>query len=448
MKHRRHLLRTLAVVALTTAVAGPSAATPAVDVVRVSAETPAPLSGCRPDDDAPWALFDGNDGRSVETDPSVAVNPLDPELVVVAWPADRAAGMVAAASFDGGDTWTRTVVPGMTTCTGGTERHVLHARLSFGPDGRVYLAGETLDGFFPDPRSGIIRIPVSTSTDGGLTWSQPSIVADGVGNGFDRITAEPDLPGAAVVAWHGPEGAAQSFLSRTTDGGRTWTTRTLPLPSPEMQPIQGVHAAPDGRLYVFAADQTAQATAALLARTPFDLVGAESPVTFASNLTVIRSDDKGATWTSPTTVVPGTVAEWVTAAATPDGTLVVSTWRAAETGRELLVARSYDHGATWSAPDVVATDVAGPYPGLAAGADGRVGVVYAAADGDRWRQVVATSDDEGRTWARHPVGSPYGGGAFGMYQETAATADGFVSAFVRGGDDTVGPTDVFLARVA
>lgn len=233
MRARLSLVLSVALIAL------PSMSSAAEwSVVRVSGPSPFPIGDCRPVDQAWWGETPG-----AETDPSIAINPLDPDNIAAAWVQDDAYGIVAASSFDGGATWTRTVVPGLTRCAGGTEDHILHARLSFGGDGRLWLTGETLDGFFPDPRSGINHIPVVTSIDGGLTWWPPSTADDlPAFNGFDRIAAEPDVDDAAVLVWHGPEGAASSFLSRSTDGGASWVKHTLPI-NPEVQPFQSVRRA-------------------------------------------------------------------------------------------------------------------------------------------------------------------------------------------------------------
>src|SRR5918996_4816494 len=135
----RPRLTLFALLPLLVAVIGPANAS--VSVVRVSSPSPFPIGNCVPDD---RIFFD--DGPGSETDPSIAINPTNPNNIVAAYPSDTAYGIVAASSFDGGQTWTRTPVPGLTTCTGGASKHILHARLSFGPDGRLYLTGEGLDG--------------------------------------------------------------------------------------------------------------------------------------------------------------------------------------------------------------------------------------------------------------------------------------------------------------
>src|SRR3989441_6560091 len=51
-------------------------------------------------------------------EPSVAVNPVDPNNIVAAWIQGPFQDIIAAASFDGGKTWQQVPVP-LTTCAGG-----------------------------------------------------------------------------------------------------------------------------------------------------------------------------------------------------------------------------------------------------------------------------------------------------------------------------------------
>lgn len=421
-----------AVAVLAFVIAGPPASG-SVTVVRVSSPSPFPIGDCRPDDALLW-----DDGPGSETDPSVAINPTNPANIVAAWPSDTGYGIVAASSFDGGQTWTRTPVPGLTACTGGVENHILHARLSFGGDGRLYLSGEALDGFFPDPRSFIVRIPVVTSTDGGRTWSRPSRVNElPAFGGFERLAAEPDVPGAAVVVWHSPETVATSFLSRTTDGGRTWIKHKLPNPAPEFQPLQSVLAHPDGTLYVFYYDRTLIGLVA----------GAAGIAPLGSNLYVARSDDKGVSWSVPYLIARGTLAEWIGTAAGPGGVVYASAWRDRPEGRQLVLMRSSDRGVTWSPPHVIAPAVLAPFPDIASDPQGTIGVTYMVSAGSKTKAVFARSTDGGVSWTRERVAGPFPSGAFGLYQETAGGTDGFASVFIHAGPGTDGPTDVFVARI-
>src|SRR5262245_1305030 len=70
-----------------------------------------------------------------ETEPSIAVNPTNPKNIVAVWFGGFSLGIVSAVSFDGGKTWQQVVVPGMTTCTGGTRGHASDPWLSFDPKG-------------------------------------------------------------------------------------------------------------------------------------------------------------------------------------------------------------------------------------------------------------------------------------------------------------------------
>src|SRR5580765_1909539 len=87
------------------------------NLVRVSAAT-AFAAGCS------GAPQSGTNFANAEVEPSVAVNPLNPSNVVGAWQQDRwsnggSQGLVTAASFDGGHSWTRSSPP-FSHCAGGS----------------------------------------------------------------------------------------------------------------------------------------------------------------------------------------------------------------------------------------------------------------------------------------------------------------------------------------
>src|ERR1700736_6698981 len=59
-------------------------------------------------------------GQDNPAEPSIAVNPKNPNELVAAWIQDRGPGElgnVVAVSRDGGTSWTGSVLPGLTTCT-------------------------------------------------------------------------------------------------------------------------------------------------------------------------------------------------------------------------------------------------------------------------------------------------------------------------------------------
>jgi hypothetical protein len=195
----------------------------------------------------------------------------------------------AYASFDGGATWTNTQVPGLTAETGG---HGLFAKvdsagdpaLAFGPDGTVYYANIVFSRV-----SFASGVAVSTSTDGGRTWSQPSMVTwANAGNHFNDkewIAAGPN--GSVVVTWTdfnlGPQAAGyrQSpiVMALSRDGGKTWVRQGSPVSDPFHPFDQGSQPMFDshGTLYVayegsdpatgFATDQTVVARSTDLGQT-------------------------------------------------------------------------------------------------------------------------------------------------------------------------------------
>ncbi len=165
-------------------------------------------------------------------------------------------------SFDGGATWTDVQLPGLTAETGGKgEFKRMDSAgdpvVTFGPDGTVYYANIVFSRVSP-----ATGVAVSTSTDGGRTWSEPNMVASGGAANFfndkEWIAAGPD--GKVVVTWtkfsQGPKGA--SYLSSpivgafSKNGGKSWNRQGFPI-SDDAHPFnQGsqVSYGPDGALYV------------------------------------------------------------------------------------------------------------------------------------------------------------------------------------------------------
>ena len=83
-----------------------------------------------------------------EVEPSIAVNPANPDNMIAAWQQDRwsnggARGPGVAYSFDGGGTWMRTSAP-MSRCSGGTGANAFERAsdpwVTFAPDGTAYQA--------------------------------------------------------------------------------------------------------------------------------------------------------------------------------------------------------------------------------------------------------------------------------------------------------------------
>lgn len=165
-------------------------------------------------------------------------------------------------SFDGGVTWGNVQLPRLTAETGGTGnlKNIDSAGdpvVTFSPDGVAYYANIVFSRV-----ADVSGIVVSSSKDGGKTWSAPSLFAYGAtGNYFNDkewIAAGPN--GKVVVTWtlfyQGPHGAGylQSPIVGAFSGdyGKTWNRQSFPISDATHPFDQGsqVQYGPDGALYV------------------------------------------------------------------------------------------------------------------------------------------------------------------------------------------------------
>ena len=242
---------------------------------------PNPLAGCNDGFTPPgnWTIQDAS-----ET--CVAVNPRNPRNVVALWMGGLIQNIITAVSFNGGATWQSIPLP-ITQCAGGPYLLAGDPWLSFGANGDLYasaLAGNILS-------STALSIPICKSTDGGLHWSAPTIVAGTSGPDHPSITADTTDAHFAYAVWDQSSGnRGISVFSRTTDGGLTWEpARTLVLP-PAQNGIQFSQflVLPNG-------------TVVAIYMQYFSNV-AKKPITQTS-LQIIRSTDHGQTWSAPITAV-------------------------------------------------------------------------------------------------------------------------------------------------
>ena len=269
--------------------------------------------------------------RSAEVEPWIASNPANTNNLIGTWQQDRwsdggAKGQVASWTFDGGRTWGQTPQP-FTTCAQpfyGT-RVLQYERtsdpwVSIGPDGTAYAASLPFDGDFI--RNGL---GVAVSQDGGKSWirqqdldpliarpdtldptdDKESITADPLHAGwayavwdhFDDIFVCPAAasvasPRASVKLGHSanPNKRAavtsstpcafksQSFFSRTTNFGKTWSKPNLIVPTGPFETTidnQILVNRQTGTLYNF-----------------YDFINAAGE----NNIEMIFSHNRGATW--------------------------------------------------------------------------------------------------------------------------------------------------------
>jgi BNR repeat protein len=156
-------------------------------------------------------------------------------------------------------------------------------KLVYAPDGAL-AALYVVARVAPGKRFPIAALRFTRSSDGGRTWSEPATVTDDRTFGehnFHALHAARD--GALYVAWlDGREGKSAAYLTRSTDGGRTWETNRR-VATGDACPCcrAAVATASDGTVYV--------AWRQVLAGNIRDVV-------------VAKSADHGRTWTAPVRV--------------------------------------------------------------------------------------------------------------------------------------------------
>lgn len=431
-----------------------------------------------------------------EVEPWLAINPVNPNNLVGAWQQDRwsnggAQGLVAGVSQDGGATWTVLPIPGLTICSGGAYERASDAWVTFSPNGVLHQISLSFNS--NDYANAIL---VSRSMDGGFTWSTPvTLRYDDKPDAFndkESITADPNNPDYVYATWDRlkvPPGErsggrsverAASFVgptwfSRTTDGGLTWEeSRVIFDPGPHDQTIGNqIMALPSGEL--------------------IDLMNLiqnqdNSKKNRGMNVAIIRSDDRGETWSKKPIVIDKLLSNgvfepssgwWIRSGdIIPEGAVDPSTgnlymvWQDARfTGYDQIAfSMSSDGGFTWSAPIRINKSPAGVQaftPSVKVNANGTVGVTYydfrnntahggAVAGGTD--QFLVTCDgncSDPANWQEKRVtvaafdirNAPWAGGLFvGDYEGLATAGADFLTFFSmpHAGD----PSSVFFRRMS
>lgn len=240
--------------------------------------SPVELSGSSPFANCQPTEFGTNFPNS-ETEPAIAVNPLDSQHMVAGWQQDRwstggSLGLVTALTKDGGKSWRSVVVPGISKCSGGTGDFAYDRAsdlsLAISPNGTAFATILSFDVGPPRGGAGKNAVMVSRSTDGGLHWDQPTMLArNDYPSAFliaPAITTDPRDPRYAYATWSNfydrtglesnnlvtfwrsyPDGGeiarrlwrkvlsaydkekesyfgGSAYLARTTDFGRSWET--------------------------------------------------------------------------------------------------------------------------------------------------------------------------------------------------------------------------------
>jgi hypothetical protein len=360
--------------------------------------------------------------RNSEVEPFLAVNPGSPTNLIGVWQQDRwsdggAHGLTAAASFDGGSSWTDVPLP-FDACAAPADpvaniyNRASDPWVSIGPDGTAYAVSISINVNTNDG-----AVLAATSRDGGLSWSPARVVKADKGTSptlfevtqfFDdkeAVTADPTHAGVAYVVWdrlvspsaafdadlHARAFRGPTWFSKTTDGGATWHSKQIFDPGEKNQTIGNIIVVDPrtGTLYDF--------FALLLSTGPKAARGQQ--------VAMISSTDGGNTWSGPTIVssllsvgvsdpnnldprTGAAPAPLRTGDITPEPAIDPATgqlyvvWQDARFSGgsfdEVAISTSTNGGHTWSAPKRVNTPTNHPAftPSVAVNSAHTVGVTY------------------------------------------------------------------------
>jgi hypothetical protein len=526
----RGIFPALAAAAVAVAVTAlPAGAAPFTVTPPTSISTPTPFAaGCGGPTEGSFPGANFNYPNS-EVEPWLAVSPANPNDVAGFWQQDRwsdggAHGLVAAVSHNGGASFAYSwphfsVCAGGTAANGGDFGRSSDPWVSWAPNGDLWSISLSVDR--TTTRNAVLA---SRMAHGTTTWSEPFVLKFDtskagipLGNNFndkESLTADPtdasgnlvyavwdrvtspneNVPASAFEhahAFHGP-----AWFARTTNGAAatpSWeTARPIYDPGTQNQTISNqIVVLPNGNLVDgFFEFQTHQNAAGQR----------------GTNVQVIRSSDKGATWSKNAIQVsrafsvgetdpePINCRPFITD--NPTCTLVRSdgviidlavdyssshhgrtyiTWQDHEDnpfGDDLiLLSHSDDGGLTWSTPEKVNQTPGGTFtdqafePAVHVDSQGVVAVSYydfrsdVSGDGrlttEHW---IVHSHNGGATWSESRLGgpfdmhqAPYARGYFvGDYQGLDAQGSVFRSLFTLANPGSPGvfpnpnPTDVFI----
>jgi hypothetical protein len=316
MSLARNALIVLATAVGACAIAAGAAAGPFTVAPLTVVSGPSPFAGCTAGS-APGSVLYPN----AEEEPWVDVNPANPNNLIAVWQQDRwsdggAHGLLTAVTHNAGFTWTLTF-PHFSICAGGTAQNggdfdrSSDPWVSFGPDGTAYQVSLSFNAL-----NNVNAVLASRSIDGGDHWSEPWTILRDSGerdvayafNDKESVTADALTPGYAYAVWDRfvtPSGTSRASLeglihsrsfrepiwfSRTTDGGLTWEPARNIYDQSEFNGTIGsqILVAKNGDLLNF-----------------FDefLIHKNADKARGEWMSVIRSTDKGVTWSKNSTKI-------------------------------------------------------------------------------------------------------------------------------------------------
>jgi hypothetical protein len=413
-----------------------------------------------------------------EVEPWLAVSPVNPNDVAAFWQQDRwsdggAHGLVAAVSHNGGLSWAHSwphfsICAGGTAANGGDFGRSSDPWVSWAPNGDLWAISLSVDR--TTTRNAVL---VSKMAAGTSTWTEPTTVKFDtsragipLGNNFndkESLTADPtDESGNLVYAvWDrivSPTGnvPASGFENARSYHGPTWFARTTEgaKANPDWEPARPIYD-PGTQAQTISNQIVVQPGGALVDGFLQFQEHKNARGLRGSSVQVIRSADKGQTWSrraflvAPIQAIGETDPEPINCrpyiTGNPPCTLVRSDgviidlavdYSSAHHGRIyvawqdhddnpfgddlIMLSHSDDGGRTWSAPDKVNETPSGTFtdqafePAVHVDANGVVAVTYydfrndVSGDGalttDHW---IVHSHDGGQSWNESHLGGPF-----------------------------------------
>ena len=425
---------------------------------------------------------------NTEIEPSIAVNPTNPQNVVTAFQVGRVdAGGDAdngfASSSDGGQTWTTGLLPGLTTDGPhpGPFDRASDAVVAFGPDGTVYANSLVFNDSTECVAGNCLPsgMAVNVSKDGGKTWSDAVILESDPGAGLndknwivvDQSNAAGHHQGRVYVVWDRIASVEYSYCDAACDVLTNWTSAVAGSNAGTtngwytLYPGQGIGSIPlvlnDGSLMVVF--QT-------LSGNPVTVNTGDQPNLDTSGTPIVQVTAPAAgsvAWPAPLPFeqVPVTVGQYHSVNGVPEqraGSLPTATvdpktnqvyvgwedssFRTNDGRNDAVFVTSTDNGLTWTPMKAIDPDKDGSYlddynTALTVGNDGILRAMYRQRleSGSTFSKTIDTyysqSADGGQTWSaplkvdNQATDVGYAafsrGGTFeGDYNQLAAASDG------------------------